>query len=93
LNNFFLDNRFDLCYNGCMLKIGTLVLYKNDEEPSLGIVIGKGKPLADSFSEEDLEDFFATSELTAKVYPVKWGDMQSVCCEQPENLIIVSEAK
>ena len=61
----FLDNRIDLCYNGNM-KIGTLVLYKNDEEPSLGIVIGEGKPLADSFSEEDLEDFFAASELTAK---------------------------
>jgi hypothetical protein len=76
-----------------MLKIGTLVLYKNDEEPSLGVVIGEAKPFAESFSEEDLEDFFVSSELTAKVYPVKWGDMQSVCCEQPENLIIVSEAK
>ena len=76
-----------------MLKIGTLVLYKNDEGPSLGIVVGEGKPLADSFDEEDLEDFYASTELSAKVYPVKWGDMQSVCCEQPENLIIVSEVK
>ena len=76
-----------------LLKIGTLVLYKNDEEPSLGVVIGEAKHLADSFSEEDLEDFFSSEDLKAKVYPVKWGDMQSVCCEQPENLIIVSEAK
>jgi len=75
------------------MKIGTLVLYKNDEEPSLGIVIGEGKPLADSFSEEDLEDFFAASELTAKVYPVKWGDMTSICDELPDNLITVSEVK
>ena len=79
-----------------MLKIGTLVLYKNDEEPSLGIVIGEGKALADTFDMEedlDVQDFYASSELSAKVYPVKWGDMQSVCCEQPENLIIVSEVK
>jgi len=76
-----------------MLKIGTLVLYKNDEEPCFGVVVGKGKPLADSFDEEDLEDFYAASELKAKVYPVKWGDMQGICCEQPENLIIVSEAE
>jgi len=76
-----------------MLNIGTLVLYKNDEEPSLGIVVGEGKPLADSFDEEDLEDFYGASELKAKVYPVKWGDMQSICCEHPENLIIVSEVK
>ena len=76
-----------------MLKIGTLVLYKNDEEPSLGVVVEEAKPLAESFSEEDLEDFFPSEDFRAKVYPVKWGDMQSVCCEQPENLIIVSEAK
>ena len=75
------------------MKIGTLVLYKNDDEPCLGIITGEGKPLADSFDEEDLADFYGASELKAKVYPVKWGDMQSVCCEQPENLIIVSEVK
>jgi hypothetical protein len=76
-----------------LLKIGTLVLYKNDEEPCFGVVIGEGRRLADSLDEEDHEDFYGASELKAKVYPVKWGDMQSVCCEQPENLIIVSEAK
>jgi len=75
-----------------MLKIGTLVLYKNDKEPCLGVVTGEGKPLTD-FDEEDLEDFYDPEVYKAKVYPVKWGDMQSICCEQPENLIIVSEVK
>ena len=77
------------------LKIGTLVLYKNDSpaEQCLGIVTGTGRLLADVADEEDLEDFYMAEELKAEVYPVKWGDMQSVCCEQPENLIIVSEAK
>ena len=72
------------------MKIGTLVLYKNDDEPCLGVVTGEGRPLAD-FDEEDLEDFHAPEELETKVYPVKWGDMKGICCEQPENLIIVSE--
>mgnify|MGYP003644672374 CR=1 FL=1 len=72
------------------MKIGTLVLYKNDEEPCLGIVTGEGKHLVD---EEDLEDFYMSADLTTKVYPVKWGDMKGICCEIPENLIIVSEVK
>lgn len=56
----------------------------------MGIVTGEGKPLAD---EEDLEDFYMSADLTTKVYPVKWGDMKGICCENPENLIIVSEVK
>tara|TARA_Y100000034_G_scaffold97765_1_gene119503 strand:- start:1922 stop:2149 length:228 start_codon:yes stop_codon:yes gene_type:complete len=75
-----------------MLNIGTLVLYKDDDEPCLGIVTGESRPLAD-FDEEDLEDFYAPEELKAEVYPVRWFDMQSICCEQEENLIVMSEAK
>jgi hypothetical protein len=73
-----------------MLKIGTLVLYKNDDEPCLGVVVGEAKSLTDSLDEEDLEDFQLFRD---KVFPVKWGDMQGVCCEQPENLIIISEVE
>jgi len=40
-----------------MLKIGTLVLYKNDDEPCLGVIVGECRALADSLDEEDLEDF------------------------------------
>ena len=77
------------------LKIGTLVLYKNDSpaEQCLGIVTGTGRLLADVADEEDLEDWHPQTELNAKVYPVKWFDMRSVCCEHPENLIVVSEVK
>ena len=39
-----------------MLKIGTLVLYKDDDEPCLGVVIGDIKPLTDV--EETLMDFY-----------------------------------
>ena len=73
-----------------MLKIGTLVLYKNDDEPCLGVVVGEASSLTDSLDEEDLKDFQLFRD---KVFPVKWGDMQSVCCEQPENLIIISEVE
>ena len=78
------------------MKIGTLVLYKNDDEPCLGIVTGESRSLAD-FDEEDLKDYYTDGDVAegfkAKAYPVRWFDMQSVCCEQEENLIIVSEAR
>ena len=74
------------------MKIGTLVLYKNDDEPCLGIVTGESRSLAD-FDEEDRKDFYGPEEFKAEAYPVRWFDMQSVCCEQEKNLIIVSEAK
>jgi hypothetical protein len=74
-----------------MLKIGTLVLYKDDDEPCLGVVIGDIKPLTDV--EETLMDFYRERGTACEVYPVKWGDMTSICDEQPENLIIVSEVE
>ena len=78
-----------------MLKIGTLVLYKNDspDEQCLGVVTGNGRLLADIVDKEDIEDYYRKTELTGEVYPVKWFDMKGVCNEQPENLIIVSEVK
>jgi len=74
-----------------MLKIGTLVLYKNDDEPCLGVVVGDIKPLTDV--DETLMDFYRERGMACEVYPVKWGDMTSICDEQPDNLIMVSEVK
>jgi hypothetical protein len=73
------------------MKIGTLVLYKNDDEPCLGVVVGDVKPLADV--EETLMDFYRERGSACEFYPVKWGDMTSICDELPDNLIIVSEAE
>ena len=75
------------------MKIGTLVLYRNDEEPCFGIVTGESRLLADIAEADDTEDFYVKEQLKAMVYPVRWFDMQSVCCEQEENLVIVSEVK
>ena len=78
-----------------MLKVGTLVLYKNDspDEQCLGVVTGGGMLLADIVDEDDVEDYYRETELAGEVYPVKWFDMKGICNEQPENLIIVSEVK
>jgi len=71
------------------LKIGTLVLYKNDDEPCLGVVVGDIKPLTDV--DEELMDFYRERGTACEVYPVKWGDMTSIRDELPNNLITVSE--
>lgn len=75
-----------------MIKTGTLVLYKNDDEPALGVVVGPRKSLAD-MEEEFLLEYYQDQGKDFFVYPVKWGDMKSICDEHPDNLIIVSEAK
>ena len=74
------------------MKIGTLVLYKNDDEPSVGVVVGERKSLAD-MDEEVLLEYYQEQGKDFFVYPVKWGDMTSICDEHPGNLIVVSEVK
>ena len=75
-----------------MLKVGTLVLYKNDDEPSLGVIVGHRKSLAD-MEEEVLLEYYQEQGKDYYVYPVKWADMKSICDEHPSNLIIVSEVE
>ena len=75
-----------------MLKVGTLVLYKNDDEPALGIVVGPRKSLAD-MEEEVLLEYYQEVGKDFHVYPVKWADMKSVCDEHPDNLIVISEVE
>ena len=76
-----------------MLKIGTLVLYKNDHEPSVGVVVGKSLTLGQDIDDEDMLDAHFPEDLGTKVYPVKWGDMKSICNEPEKHLVILSEAK
>ena len=75
-----------------MLKVGTLVLYKNDNEPALGVVVGARKSLAD-MEEEVLLEYYQDQGKDYYVYPVKWADMINICDEHPSNLIIVSEVE
>ena len=67
-------------------------MYKNDDEPSLGVVVGARKSLAD-MEEEVLLEYYQEVGKDFYVYPVKWADMKSVCDEHPDNLIVISEVE
>ena len=75
-----------------MLKVGTLVLYKNDTDPCLGVIVGPRKSLAD-MEEEALLEYYQELGRDFFVYPVKWGDMGMIVDEHPDNLIVVSEVE
>ena len=75
-----------------MLKVGTLVLYKNDTDPCLGVIVGPRKSLAD-MEEEVLLEYYQEVGKDFYVYPVKWADMKSICDEHPDNLIVISEVE
>ena len=75
------------------MKIGTLVLFKDDHEPSVGVVVGKSLTLGEDIDDEDILDVHFPEDLGTRVYPVKWSDMKSVCNEQEKHLVILSETK